>query len=103
MADNPRAIVTSTETITGSREMLPDQHGVMRPYFVIVSTTGFRAELPECGCERAPCGNYAHRNYAHRDAKRQDEHQRTHCHSWHAPMANAFAQKVAGTYGRKKR
>ncbi len=61
--------------------------------FVITTSTGYRATLPVCICERTPC------------MKSHD--MREHCHGTsygrHIEHARAFAIEVGKTYGSAKR
>jgi hypothetical protein len=69
-------------------------------HFVVAGTSGYRAELIACECERTPCPRP--RNHPCGKAAERREHARTHCHDWHARRAYRFALKVLATYGTKR-
>jgi hypothetical protein len=75
------ATVTLTEVTVGLNVA-----DVLR--FEITSSTGYRAVLPACICERTPC------------LKRRGCDTSTHCHyNFHLLHAEALAGEVAKTYG----
>jgi hypothetical protein len=64
--------------------------------FVVETTSGYRATLPACICDREPCprvtiGIAGRRRHPETKCRRM-------CHGWHAPVVRKFAEAVAKTY-----
>lgn len=69
--------------------------------FEITTSTGYRAYLTACPCDRIPCVKpYEHTGWD------RGQHSNTHCHAtyaFHTEHVQELAREVAATYGSAKR
>jgi hypothetical protein len=89
-------VTLTTETVTlKTGETVPAR-------FIVVGSSGYRAILPACGCERKPCAN---RSESH--LRGYTDHHRTHCHAtfgqFHEVQAERLAANVLKTYPKRAR
>jgi hypothetical protein len=82
--------------------------GTIVPHsFVITTSSGYRATLPACGLEHADgfinCTRKIddRRQHAGMSVDAWLKHCRTHCHSYHLPLAQDFRDRVQKTYGKR--
>jgi hypothetical protein len=92
---------------------LQNRHGwvdiveqTLTPRFVIVGSSGYRAELTSCPCEMSACPIVVARGGRHNiggkaPGRAWSTHCREFCHGVHRPYAEHFAAKVLKTYGIK--
>lgn len=76
--------------------------------FVVIGSSGFRAELRACLCERTVCVKpltISHNSQHSVDGKTSVDawlrHAVDHCHGWHWPTVERFMADVLATYGAK--
>lgn len=102
---------TGGRQVTVHRDLVEfGYHRTILPAFVVATTTGYRATLPECrrdDCEAGtvePCAlPYGHTKSA-KGANGCDGSNGTsngRCHEWHEPSVRRFAEDVLATFAYK--
>ena len=84
----------------------------LTPRFVVIGSSGYRAELPACLFDlctdgtRTPCVTPLTTNYGRQHSVNGKssvdawlKHCATHCHDWHWPTVERVAREVLATYG----